>query len=130
MSGYLLDTHIWLWMQTDPARLGDAALDLIEDVGNDLLLSAASAWEIAIKYQIGKLDLPEDPATYVPDRMRRSGTAPLPVEPAHALRTGELPDHHKDPFDRLLVAQAQILGIPIVTVDEYIPAYDVAVITN
>ncbi len=60
--------------------------------------------------------------------MRRSGTAPLPVEPAHALRTCELPDHHNDPFDRLLIAQAQLLDIPIMTVDERIQAYDVAVI--
>lgn len=128
MSRYLVDTHVWLWMQTDPARLGVATRELVEDVTNELLLSAASAWEIAIKYRIGKLKLPESPITYVSDRMRRSGTAPLPVEPAHALRTCELPDHHNDPFDRLLIAQAQLLDIPIMTVDERIQAYDVAVI--
>lgn len=128
MSRYLVDTHVWLWMQTDPARLGAATRELVEDVTNELLLSAASAWEIAIKYRIGKLKLPESPITYVPDRMRRSGTAPLPVEPAHALRTCELPDHHNDLFDRLLIAQAQLLDIPIMTVDERIQAYDVAVI--
>jgi PIN domain nuclease of toxin-antitoxin system len=85
-------------------------------------------WEIAIKYRIGKLPLPEPPRTYVPERMRRSGTTPLAIEPAHALRTSELPDRHNDPFDRLLIAQAQLLSIPIMTVDRQIQAYDVEVI--
>lgn len=128
MSRYIVDTHVWLWMQAAPARLSPAARALLEDVENELLLSAASAWEIAVKYRLGKLPLPEPPVTYVPDRMRRSGTTPLPVEATHALRTSELPDHHGDPFDRLLIAQAQLLDVPIVTVDEQIPAYDVAVV--
>lgn len=128
MTRYLIDTHVWLWMQTEPSRLRDETLDLLEDAANEIFLSAASAWEIAIKYRIGKLPLPEEPTTYVPDRMRRSGTTPLPVEHAHALQTSQLPDHHKDPFDRLLVAQAQLLDLPIVTVDDQIPDYDVTVI--
>lgn len=115
-------------MQTDPARLGRTTRELADDATNELLLSAASAWEIAIKYTIGKLPLPEPPMAYVPDRMRRSGTTPLPVELAHALRTCELPDHHSDPFDRLLIAQAQLLDIPILTADQRIRAYDVTVI--
>lgn len=126
MSRYLIDTHVWLWLQTAPERLSDGTRGLVENARNDLLLSAASAWEIAIKYRLGKLPLPEEPARYVPDRMRRSGTTPLPVEPAHALRTSELPDHHRDPFDRLLVAQAQLLDLPIITVDPQIRAYDVS----
>jgi PIN domain nuclease of toxin-antitoxin system len=89
------------------------------------LLSAASGWEIAIKYRLGKLALPEPPRSYVPDRMRRSGTTSLAVEHDHVLRVAELPDHHRDPFDRLLVAQAQALDIPIVTADQQISAYDV-----
>jgi len=72
--------------------------------------------------------LPEPPATYVPDRMRRSGTTPLPVEAAHALRTAELPNHHDDPFDRLLIAQAQLLDIPILTIDNQLSAYTVTTI--
>lgn len=128
MSRYLLDTHVWLWMQAEPARLRPDSRKLLEDTGNELLLSAASAWEIAVKYRIGKLSLPERPARYVPDRMRRSGTVPLPVEHAHVLHTSELPDHHRDPFDRLLVAQAQVLGIPLITVDEQLAAYDVTVV--
>lgn len=128
MSRYLVDTHVWLWMQAEPGRLRDETRELAEDLANELLLSAASVWEIAIKYRIGRLPLPEPPVTYVPERMRRSGTMPLPIEPVHALRTCELPDHHSDPFDRLLIAQAHILRIPIVTADKQIEAYDVDVV--
>jgi PIN domain nuclease of toxin-antitoxin system len=128
VTRYIIDTHVWLWMQAEPARLRGETRELIEDTGNEILLSAASAWEIAIKYRIGKLPLPAEPAAYVPDRMRRSGTTPLPVEHAHALHTDRLPGHHKDPFDRLIIAQAQLLDITIVTVDEKIRDYDVAVI--
>lgn len=128
MTRYLVDTHVWLWMQSDPDRLHNESLAIIQEVSNSLLFSAASAWEIAIKHRLGKLRLPEAPALYVPDRMRRSGTSPLPVEPAHALRTAELPDHHRDPFDRLLVAQAQLLDLTIITADEQFSAYDVAVV--
>lgn len=125
MTRYLLDTHVWLWLQTTPERLGDEVVDLLADRTNTLLLSSASSWEIAIKYRLGKLPLPEPPAAYVPDRMRLSGVIPLPVEHSHALRIGDLPDHHSDPFDRLLVAQAQELAIPIVTADHQLSAYSV-----
>lgn len=128
MTRYLVDTQIWLWMQSDPGRLRGETRALIEDVRNTLLFSAASSWEIAIKYRLGKLPLPEPPGVYVPDRMRRSGTSPLPVDHAHTLRTAELPDHHRDPFDRLLVAQAQLLELTIITADAQLSAYDVALI--
>lgn len=74
VSRILVDTHVWLWLQSDPERLQDTVRDLMEDRRVELLLSAASSWEIAIKHRIGKLPVPQDPATYVPDRMRRSGT--------------------------------------------------------
>jgi PIN domain nuclease of toxin-antitoxin system len=128
VSRYLVDTHVWLWLQAEPERLTPTVRDLVEEPANELLLSAASAWEIAIKYTLGKLPLPQQPTVYVLDRMRRSGTRPLAIEHAHVLRTSELPDHHRDPFDRLLVAQAQILDIAILTVDDQIAAYDVKVI--
>lgn len=128
MKRYLVDTHVWLWMQSDPNRLRDEAREIVQDTRNSILLSAASAWEIAIKYRLGQLPLPEAPASYVPDRMRRSGMSPLPVDHAHALRTAELPDHHRDPFDRLLIAQAQLLDLTIMTADEQLSAYDVAVV--
>lgn len=128
MTRLLVDTHVWLWLQTDPDRLGTSARELVEDRSVELLLSAASAWEIAIKCRLGKLTLPQDPATYVPDRMRRSGTTPLAVEHAHVLRVSELPDHHRDPFDRLLVAQAQILDVAVLTADSQFDRYDVTVL--
>lgn len=128
MSRVLVDTHVWLWLQSDPDRLPASVRDMVEDRGVELLLSAASAWEIAIKYRLGKLLLPQEPATYLPDRMRRSGTTPLSVEHAHVLRVSELPDHHRDPFDRLLVAQAQILDVPIVTADSQFERYQVTVL--
>lgn len=128
MTRYLLDTHVWLWLQTTPERLGDEVGDLLADRTNTLLLSAASGWEIAIKYHLGKLPLPESPAVYVPNRMRLSGVTPLPIEHAHALRVADLPDHHNDPFDRLLVAQAQELVIPIVTADHQLSAYAVGLV--
>lgn len=128
MTRYLLDTHVWLWLQTTPERLGDEVGALLADRTNTLLLSAASGWEMAIKYHLGKLPLPEPPAEYVPNRMRLSGVTPLPIEHAHALRVADLPDHHNDPFDRLLVAQAQELVIPIVTADHQLSAYSVGLV--
>jgi PIN domain nuclease of toxin-antitoxin system len=125
---YLIDTHVWLWMQSDPDRLRDETVTIVQDIRNGILLSAASAWEIAIKYRLGKLPLPEPPTVYVPDRLRRSGTLPLPVDHAHTLRTADLPDHHRDPFDRVLVAQAQLLDLTIITADDQLSAYDVAVV--
>lgn len=123
----LLDTHIWLWMLTEPSRLGDARAS-IEDGSNELLLSAASSWEIAIKYAVGRLPLPEPPASYVPDRMRSTAVTPLPVAHTHVLELAALPALHRDPFDRLLVAQARLLGVPIVTGDAQVAAYDVETI--
>ncbi|WP_131786397.1 type II toxin-antitoxin system VapC family toxin [Protofrankia symbiont of Coriaria ruscifolia] len=125
MSRYLLDTQVWLWLLAEPRRLRDDTRDLLTDTANEVLLSAASGWEISIKYRLGKLVLPEPPRSYVPDRMRRTGMTPLAVEHDHVLRVAELPDHHRDPFDRLLVAQAQALDVPLVTADGQLSAYEV-----
>lgn len=124
---YLLDTHCWLWLQASPERLSKEVLALLEDSANDLFFSAASSWEIAIKYALGKLPLPEPPARYVPSRMRISGCGGLPVQHVHAVRVAELPLHHRDPFDRLLVAQAQIEKLVLVTVDRQFEKYDIEV---
>lgn len=121
----LVDTHVWLWLQTTPDRVDAVTLQALADEANDLYLSAASGWEIAIKYRLGKLALPQLPEVYVPDRMRTSATTPLAIEHAHALRVANLPDHHRDPFDRMLIAQAQLLGLPIVTADPQFSVYDV-----
>ncbi len=120
----LLDTHIFLWLHTEPERLGEH-LPLVEDQRNELLLSAASSWEIAIKYALGRLPLPKAPERYVPERMRAIDARGLPVEHAHALAVATLPSLHGDPFDRLLVAQAGLLDLSILTADTTIAAYPV-----
>jgi PIN domain nuclease of toxin-antitoxin system len=125
---YLLDTHVWLWLLTEPSRLKPDVLAELLDSRSRLLLSAASSWEVAIKWALGRLTLPEAPASYVPSRMRRSGVEGLAIEHAHALRVATLPPHHRDPFDRLLIAQAQLESLPIVTVDTQFDAYDVSIV--
>jgi len=121
----LLDTQCWLWMQVAPERFSTETLALVQDDANELLLSVASCWEIAIKYALGKLPLPAPPEQYVPDRMRSSGVDALAVRVEHALRVANLPLHHRDPFDRLLVAQAQIERVPLLTADPRLALYDV-----
>ena len=128
MKRVLLDTYIWLWLQAEPERIAPPVLFVLSDPTTVVLLSAASSWEIAIKYRLGRLPLPEPPDRYVPDRMRRSGTTGLPVEHAHALAVADLPDHHKDPFDRLLVAQARHLDVPLVSADPALDPYDVELV--
>ncbi len=120
----LLDTHVWLWMQAEPEKLGSQARALIEDAGNELLFSAASVWEIAIKVGVGKLQLPEPVSTYVPSRMQSSGVSALAVSHAHAAAVADLPRHHRDPFDRLLVVQAMSESVPILSSDAQLDAYD------
>lgn len=125
---YILDTHVWLWMLADPERIRADVLDELRAGRTRLLLSAASSWEIAIKWAAGRLSLPEPPERYVPDRMLRSSVLGLAVSHAHALHVANLPPHHRDPFDRLLVAQAQVEDVPIVTADRAFGSYDVAVV--
>ena len=118
----LLDTHVFLWLQTEPERLGEH-LALVDDRRTELLLSAASSWEIAIKHGLGKLALPEPPERYVPDRIRAIGATAVAVEHGHALAVASLPPLHRDPFDRLLVAQADALGAAILTADPAVAQY-------
>ncbi len=120
----LLDTHVFLWLQTDPDRLGEHR-PIVEDERTQLLLSAASSWEIAIKYQLGRLPLPEPPGRYVPDRMRAIGAQALAIEHPHALAVAVLPRLHRDPFDRLLVAQATLLDLTIATGDLAVAQYPI-----
>ena len=125
---FLLDTHCWLWLQTQPGRFDRDLLGTLADPGTERYLSAASAWEIAIKYAVGKLPLPEPPAIYVPERMRLSRFAGLAITQAHALAVAGLPPHHRDPFDRILVTQAQIEGMTLVTADAVLEGYDVPMV--
>jgi PIN domain nuclease of toxin-antitoxin system len=124
----LLDTSTWLWMTAAPERLSDATRSLLLDERTDLYLSAASAWEMAIKHGLGKLQLPAPLEHYLPSRLSAFRTNPLPVEHAHALRVASLPAHHRDPFDRLLIAQAQIEGLAIVTGDRLFTRYDIQIV--
>jgi PIN domain nuclease of toxin-antitoxin system len=120
----LLDTHVFLWLQTDRKRLGEHRA-LLEDRRTQRLLSAVSSWEIAIKHRLGRLPLPEPPQRYVPDAMRAIDAAALPVEHSHALAVADLEPVHRDPFDRLLIAQAKALGIPIATANATLADYPV-----
>jgi PIN domain nuclease of toxin-antitoxin system len=124
----LVDTQCWIWMTASPERFSPKARTLVEATEHDLYLSAASSWEIAIKYSIGKLRLPEPPAEYVPARIEATRVRALLIDHAHALRVSTLPRHHRDPFDRLLIAQAQIEDLTILTADPLFDAYDVTTI--
>lgn len=121
----LLDTQVWLWMLAAPERLSKRSRALIIESSNELVLSAASAWEIAIKHSIGKLPLPEPPIEYVTRLMASTAVSPLPVYHRHALHVSTLPLHHADPFDRLLIAQAQLEALPVLTADSVFRRYDI-----
>lgn len=125
MKGLLLDTHVWLWSLVDPARLGDSLRLRMTDRGTPLHLSAASSWEISIKYRLGKLPLPCPPAEFILPRLARDGILSLAVDHRHSVEVAGLPDHHRDPFDRLLIAQARIEGLTLATADPALQHYDV-----
>jgi PIN domain nuclease of toxin-antitoxin system len=124
----LLDTSTFLWSCLDVTKLSPKVRDLLADGSHDVFVSAVSAWEVAIKYAKGRLDIPEPPGTYIPSRLAAFGYQPLAVQLTHAIRAGDLPALHRDPFDRLLVAQAEVERLPIVTPDTSIARYDVEVI--
>jgi len=113
----LLDTHAFLWWVSDDPRVSRRARRIIADSSNQILLSAASAWEIAIKTALGRLMIASDPEEFVPEQMRMNGFEPLPIELRHALHVGVLPPHHSDPFDRMLIAQAAIEECTILSAD-------------
>ncbi|KYG06060.1 type II toxin-antitoxin system VapC family toxin [Sorangium sp. So ce296] len=124
----LLDTHCWLWLVADPERIRRDVVEMLVAEGADVYISAATAWEIVIKHALGKLSLPIPPAEYIPSRMAALGHLSLPIEQRHTLQVAGLPPHHKDPFDRILVAQAQVEDIQLVTADRLMAPYDVRVI--
>ncbi len=125
----LLDTHVLLWWATaGGTRVSQRARDVIADGSTIGLVGAASLYEIAVKARIGRIELPADAEEYLPRLLRRHSFGVLPVDEAHALRAGTLPLIHRDPWDRLLVAQAQVENLPIITADPAIGQYDVEVI--
>ena len=124
----LLDTHSFLWWESDEDRLSKSAFDIIRDGRNELLVSVATIWEVAIKYAEGRLVLPTAPDLFIAERLRRNRWTELPIDRLHAIRAGSLPRLHGDPFDRMLIAQAQIERLTIVTRDAAFDAYDVDVL--
>jgi PIN domain nuclease of toxin-antitoxin system len=119
----LVDTHALLWWLADDPALSPAARAAIADPANEPLVSSASVWEIAIKRSLGKLTAPED----LPARIADGGFVWLPISPQHAWQVRDLPRHHRDPFDRILVAQALIEGVAIITTDAQLGDYGVQV---
>lgn len=124
MARLLVDSHVLLWHVLDDSRLGPKPTAAIEAVDAQVLVSTASLWEIAIKAGLGKLDAPDD----LPERVQQLGFELLPVTAEHAWQVRHLPPLHRDPFDRLLIAQAQVEQLPIVTADPSFDSYDVTVV--
>jgi len=112
-------------MVSDPDRLSRRVRGLVSSTTHELFLSAVSAWEIAIKHGLGKLELPSPPSEFVPTQMRETGVLPLAIRHGHALRVSELPAHHRDPFDRLLIGQALEEDLSIVSADPVFGRYQV-----
>jgi len=121
----LLDTHTFLWCIMDVPRLSKKARNLIEDGDNDIVVSAASAWEIAVKCELGKLRLPTKASAFISAQLVARHFEALPITISHAMHAAELPSIHRDPFDRLLVAQSTLDGMPVITCDSMITQYDV-----
>ena len=124
----LLDTHIWLWALADSAAIPARLRERLTSRRDTFLVSAASAWEVAVKAALGRLRLPADTPSFL-RAIRDLPVAELPITVAHAARVAELPPHHRDPFDRLLIAQAQIEGLAIMTLDRAFRTYAVPVLT-
>ncbi|MDD2500327.1 MAG: type II toxin-antitoxin system VapC family toxin [Geobacter sp.] len=124
----LLDTNAFLWALDDNSRLSQKAQRFMRNGENGLFLSSASAWEIVIKSSLGKLELPHSPEKFIEEQMQLCGVESLPISIRHALAIAHLPDIHKDPFDRMLIAQAIAENIPIITPDKKIHLYDVQII--
>jgi len=121
----LLDTCCFIWISGNPHRLPYQVLDAFREPENEIYLSVSSAWEIAIKYKAGRLDLPGLPEKIIPKRLLDYSLKTLDIDLEHVLLAGELPLHHYDPFDRLLIAQAKIERLTIMTPDKAFGAYDV-----
>jgi PIN domain nuclease of toxin-antitoxin system len=124
----LLDTHAFLWMLLDDRRLSSSAREILADSKNILYLSSASTWEIAIKHQLGRIELPDEPEKFIVEQIRINGIEMLPITIRHSLVTLRLPPIHKDPFDRMLVAQAISEHLPIVSADPMVHKYDAHIV--
>jgi PIN domain nuclease of toxin-antitoxin system len=124
----LLDTHVWLWWQMTPERLKDDARDKIASPDSEVFLSAVSTWEMAIKIAAGKLQLPVPMEELIPESLLRDDFGSLPLQQHHCFELARLPMHHRDPFDRMLVAQARAEQLTLVTADRQLERYDVELV--
>jgi len=124
----LLDTHVFIWMHGDPARLSSRARKLLADADSELHLSVVVGWELGIKIARERLTLPEPLDEYMMSRAHRSRMSLLSIDLAHVLEAVALPLHHADPFDRMLVAQARAEGLALLTADPWIARYDVEIV--
>lgn len=124
-SAYLLDTHTLLWWLTNDPKLSARAFEIIQAPHNAILVSSASGWEIATKYRLGKLSHAREAATNLPALLHKARMETLPMTMEHALAAGALPGPHRDPFDRMLIAQSQIENLPIITSDSTFAHYSV-----
>ncbi len=124
---YLLDSGVWLWSIASVERIGRPGLDVLRNSQQEIYFSAASVWELSIKAHLRKLTLPAPPAV-IPAFMAKQGLRPLPVNHIHAVKVYDLPSHHGDPFDRLLIAQAIVENMTILTADRAFAKYPVEVL--
>ncbi|MBD1845004.1 type II toxin-antitoxin system VapC family toxin [Cyanobacteria bacterium FACHB-63] len=124
----LLDTHIFLWFISGDTRLSTEVRDVIRDPDNEVYLSSVSIWEATVKYQLGKLPLPESPETYLPKQRNLHQIASLSLDEDSVVQLAKLPLLHRDPFDRMLICQALQNGLTIATVDEDVRAYSISVL--
>lgn len=124
----LLDTAAFLWAVSDDPEFSQEAREVFTDPGNEIYLSSVSAWEIAVKHALGKLPLPEPPGRFVPLQRKQHSIDPLPLDEDAALHLSRLPLLHRDPFDRMLVCQAIVNHLTILTSDELIQQYPVPTI--
>lgn len=121
----ILDTHVFLWWIVDSPQLSSPVRDVMRNPANELFLSVASAWEIAIKVNLGRLRLPDRPDRFIPGQLMKNVIEPLPVEMGHALYVSRLPAIHRDPFDRIIIAQSILEKMPVVTRDTDIAKYKI-----
>jgi len=125
---YLLDTVVWLWSVGPTEKIGAAGQEILSRGDEVIYLSAASVWEIAIKARSGKFHFPEEPARYIPDRLAKQGIRGLPVSQTHALKVYDLDLHHNDPFDRMIIAQAIVEDLTVLTSDRLFGKYPIEVV--
>ena len=125
---YLIDTHVLLWWLFDDARLSVTAKEIVRQPGNHIYVSSASAWEISTKFRLGRMPSAREAAEHLPAIVRRSRMKELTITIEHASAAGALPGPHRDPFDRMLIAQGRLEKMPIVTSDAAFRQYDVSLV--